>query len=103
MQYLQRANAATSMPALGRWALVAALEGDDDALPEATSAPGARVARWTKALLGYAEAVRRGRQARPGDAEAAFRAADERAAIRSAPVSSPGHQLARGRCRPQGR
>jgi DNA-binding CsgD family transcriptional regulator len=65
-------------PFLGLWPLLGALLGHD--APEATAR--VRAAHGTRhlvvaALLGYADAILAGRQGRPGDAEAAFAAADQ--------------------------
>ena len=77
MDHLRRAGPTTSLPALGRWALLATIDGDDTALDEAATTPGARTARWTRGLLAYAEAVRHGRAGRVEKAEEAFRSAEK--------------------------
>jgi DNA-binding CsgD family transcriptional regulator len=85
-EYMRRASATTSLPVLGRWALLATVDGDGDALHEAQSLPGAAAARWTKGFLGYAEAVRLGRSGHHDDAESAFHVADQ---LMAQPVEMP--------------
>lgn len=77
MDHVRKAGPTTSLPALGRWALLATLDGDDTALDEAAATPGARTARWTRGFLAYAEAVRHGRAGRVEKAEEAFRSAEK--------------------------
>ena len=77
MDHVRKAGPTTSLPALGRWALLATLDGDDTALDEAAATAGASTARWTRGLLAYAEAVRHGRAGRAKMAEAAFRHAEK--------------------------
>ena len=65
-------------PFLGLWPLLGALLGSDakEAAARVRAAHGTRHL-VVAALLGYADAVLAGRQGRPGDAEAAFAAADQ--------------------------
>jgi DNA-binding CsgD family transcriptional regulator/tetratricopeptide (TPR) repeat protein len=77
MDHLREAGPTTSLPALGRWALLATLDGDDTALDEAAATAGASTARWTRGLLAYAKAVRHGQAGRVQMAEAAFRHAEK--------------------------
>ncbi|MDD7942024.1 AAA family ATPase [Actinomycetospora lutea] len=77
MEHVRKAGPTTSLPALGRWALLATIDGDETALDEAAATPGARTARWTRGLLSYAEAVRHGRAGRTEMAEEAFRSAEK--------------------------
>ena len=64
-------------PFLGLWPLLGALLGRDadEAAARVRAAHGTRHL-VVAALLGYADAILAGRQGRPGDAEAAFAAAD---------------------------
>ena len=77
MAHVRRASAATSLPALGRWVLLATLDGDEQALQEAASMPGALAARWTRGFLSYARAVDLGRHGHVEEAEATFATAEE--------------------------
>jgi DNA-binding CsgD family transcriptional regulator len=65
-------------PFLGLWPLLGALLGHDahEAAARVRAAHGTRHL-VVAALLGYADAILAGRQGRPGDAEAAFAAADQ--------------------------
>ena len=69
--------ATTAPPFLGLWPLLGALLGRDadEAAARVRAAHGTRHL-VVAALLGYADAVLAGRRGRPGDAEAAFAAAD---------------------------
>ena len=75
--------AAIAPPFLGLWPLLGALLGRDAADGVADDAARVRAAHGTRhlvvaALLGYADAIRAGRQGHAGQAEAAFAAADRR-------------------------
>ncbi len=86
MSHIRCSSATTSLPVLGRWALLATLDGNKEALHEAESLPGASAARWTKGFLSYARAVQLGRSTKQDDALAAFHAADQ---FMAEPVAMP--------------